>query len=268
MPSCLPPDILTGMKVNLLAVNIGNTRTEVGAFVADELQARATVAHDRSDELAAALTAARDALADSDDVAVYVCSVNEMAAGKVLPLVHQAVDWQVFRIERDSAVPIGRKLDPESIVGEDRLLAAAAAYEQLKQACIVVDAGTAVTVDFVDGEGTFHGGAILPGASLMLRAMSEHASQLPEIEMTRPDEVIGHCTQQAMLNGVFHGIRGAVRELVEKYAEVYGAYPRVIATGGDAPLLFDGYELIETVVPELVLMGIAATRRYDLQSPE
>jgi type III pantothenate kinase len=152
-------------------------------------------------------------------------------------------------------------LDPEAIVGEDRLLSAAAAYDVLKQACVVVDAGTAVTIDFVDGAGTFHGGAILPGAQVMLDSLHERTAQLPEIVFTKPKEPIGHNTEQAMLTAVFYGVRGAVRELVEQYAQVLGSFPIVVATGGDAEMLFGDYELVERIVPDLGLMGIALT--YD-----
>ena len=71
-------------------------------------------------------------------------------------------------------------------------------------------------------------------------------------------------TSQAMLKGVFHGIRGAVQRLVEQYATQYGAFPRVIATGGDAETLFSGDELIDDIVPELAMLGIAAAARLAL----
>ena len=74
------------------------------------------------------------------------------------------------------------QLDPETITGVDRLLNAAAAYATLKQACVVVDAGTAVTVDFVDGHGTFHGGAIAPGARLQIDALHRGTDALPDVQ--------------------------------------------------------------------------------------
>ena len=95
----------------------------------------------------------------------------------------------------------------------------------------------------------------------MLNALNQHTQQLPELDFNKPEESLGHNTAQAMLTGVFHGIRGAVRELVEKYAEIYMAYPRVIATGGNAETLFEDYELVEKIVPELGLLGIATTYR-------
>ena len=146
-------------------------------------------------------------------------------------------------------------------MARDRLLNAAAAFDVLKQACVVVDAGTALTVDFVDGAGTFHGGAISPGGQLMLDSLHQRTALLPEVKFAKPDEAVGHNTTEAMLAGAFHGLRGTVRELVELFAEHAGTFPMVIATGGDAPLLFADYPLIDRVVPDLTLMGLAVALR-------
>jgi len=256
------------MSVDLLAVNVGNTRCQLAAVVGDQLHDVHTVARDREADVAAALDQALRPLADHDQAPVYIASVHDGAADDLTRMVRARCQREVRRVERDVAVPIGRQLDRETIVGVDRLLNAAAAYDRLQQACIVVDAGTAVTVDLVDGAGTFHGGAILPGARLQLQAMHSHTALLPDIELARPDEPIGHNTAQAMLSGVFHGLRGSVRELAEIYAEHYGAYPKIIATGGDANLLFEDYELVEAVVPTLTLMGIMVTRRREAEQAD
>ena len=256
------------MSVNLLAINVGNTRTQLGAFDAGALGAIEYVDNGGLDAAAEAMGRLYGPLRDAGDAAVYLVSVNDDASDRVEQAVRQALGVKAQRLERDVAVPIGRQLDPESIIGADRLLNGAAAFDRLGQACIVVDAGTAVTVDFVDGAGTFHGGAIMPGARMMLTAMHNQATLLPEVDFASPDEPIGHNTVQAMLSGVFYGIRGAVRELVEKFAESYGAYPKIIATGGDAQKLFDHYELIEAVVPELTLQGMAVTRRFALDQSQ
>lgn len=250
------------MPVNLLAISVGNTRDHIGLFVDGSLDESWHAAVDDSATLDRVMREASARLEDLDNAAVYIASVNDPGATRAMRSATQATRLDIERVGVDIEVPIGRQLEPESIVGVDRLLNVGAAYDRLQQACIVVDAGTAVTVDFVDGAGTFHGGAILPGARMMLQAMAQSTDQLPEVELTPPDEALGHNTSQAMLTGVFHGIRGAVRELVEKYAETYGAYPSVIATGGDAELLFSTYELVEGIVPDLTLLGMAVTRRY------
>src|SRR5437763_1423762 len=165
-------------------------------------------------------------------------------------------------------------LDDASAVGQDRLLCAFGAFARAKQGCVVVDAGTAVTVDFVDGEGVFHGGVIAPGAQMMLEALHAKTAQLPAVDFrgneggaARPADgpvapaPFGKNTREAMLLGVGNAIRGLVQLTVESYAEFFGGYPQVVATGGDAPALFGeevsaGGGLIESIVPDLQLIGI------------
>ncbi|MEM6750367.1 MAG: type III pantothenate kinase, partial [Planctomycetota bacterium] len=170
----------------------------------------------------------------------------------------------VARIERDLPVPVGRQLDPEALPGEDRLLNAAAAYDALKVACAVVDLGTAVTVDFVDGAGTFHGGVIAPGAGLQLAALAERLPHLPTIEFSKPDEAVGHNTVQAMLSGVYHGVRGLISTMVENFAETSGQFPMVVATGGDAEAVLGDWELVDRFAPDLALLGLELTHRTAL----
>ncbi len=255
------------MNVNLLAIQVGNRRSHLGVFSDGQLTRSERVDHD--DEAIGSLVSEMFApIADAENAAIVVGSVNEPRTHAVVEAAEDATGRRALRVERDLNVAIGRKLDPESIVGDDRLLNAAAAFHRLQQACAIVDAGTAVTVDFLDGEGTFHGGAILPGTQMMLDALHERTAALPSMQFTRPDEAIGHSTGQAMLNGVFYGARGAARELIESYAELYGGYPSILATGGDAAALFEGYDLIEAIVPDLTLTGLAVSRHYQLHPEE
>jgi type III pantothenate kinase len=92
---------------------------------------------------------------------------------------------------------------------------------------------------------------------MQFQAMNEHTAALPKVELAGPSEPIGTSTASAMQLGVFHGIRGAVKELVENYATELGNWPDVIATGGDAPALFEGWELIHAIAPDLTLYGVA-----------
>ncbi len=246
------------MPVNLLAICIGNTRTRLGTFIENNLEPSQIVPNTNLQSLGAQIETGYHAIASRENPRVMIASTCQPVAERVRHEVQQ-MGIEPIVVERDISVPIGRQLDREALVGEDRLLNAAAAYDVLRQACVVVDAGTAVTIDFVDGTGTFHGGAILPGVEMMLKALAQQAWSLPEIDMERPQEPIGHNTIEAMRSGVFYGLRGSVRELTEQYAEMAGAYPAVVATGGDAELLFDGYELVEHVVADLTLLGMKVT---------
>jgi type III pantothenate kinase len=127
----------------------------------------------------------------------------------------------------------------------------------MQKGCVVVDAGTAITVDCCNDQGDFLGGAIAPGAQLMLDALHEKTAKLPRVDLAVPNAPIGQNTEQAILQGVYHGIRGTVKELVENYATHLGFWPDIIVTGGDAQKLFEGWELIHAVSPDLTFYGIA-----------
>ena len=253
------------MSTNLLAINVGNTRTQIGVYRDGELGEQRWLTHDEAQQAGAVAGELFEPIRGTEHAAVYLASVNDPVARLVQTAVSDTLSERIWRIEQDVNAPIGRQLDREAIVGEDRLLNAAAAYDRTQQAVAVVDVGTAVTVDFVDGVGTFQGGAIFPGTRLMLEALHKHTAALPHVEFALPTEPIGRNTVEAMRSGVFHGIRGAVREIVEKYAEVYQGYPRIVATGGDAELLFKNYELIEAIVPDLTLLGMAVAHRRAME---
>jgi pantothenate kinase type III len=93
---------------------------------------------------------------------------------------------------------------------------------------------------------------------------------LPRVAFAQPDaaEAFGRNTAAAMLLGVYEGLRGMTRRLVERYAENYGAFPMVVATGGDAETLFSGDDLVDRIVPELVLLGISVSVRHAAEDPD
>lgn len=249
-------------SASLLAVSVGNTRTQLGLFRDGSMVRSARFGNESIPALVAEVQSAWQALDDSDAV-IVIASVNDPVADPLASALIDQLGVSVYRIGSDIPVPIGEMLDPETLTGVDRLLNAAAAYDRLKQACIIVDAGTAVTVDFVDGAGVFHGGAIAPGARMQLQSLHEHTAALPAIEFRKPESsAFGRNTSQAMLQGVYHGIRGLVWRLVEQYAEAYGAFPMVIATGGDAATIFENDELVNRIVPDLTLLGIEVATRY------
>jgi len=240
-----------------LAITVGNTRSAIAilgdAVIEDKSSFNST---QTSDIVEYALKVWKSLEGESPQI--VMASTNESVASILSATLEDQTSKQIWQIGEDVPVAIGQHLDPETITGVDRLLNGAAAWELAKQACVVIDAGTCVTVDFVDGEGTFHGGAIAPGARMQLEAMHNGTTTLPEVEFEPPlNEAFGKNTAQAMLQGVYHGIRGMVHQLTEQYAARYGAFPRVIATGGDALTLFEDDDLVEQIVPDLQLQGIA-----------
>ncbi|MDG2054185.1 MAG: type III pantothenate kinase [Phycisphaerales bacterium] len=248
-------------------MNVGNTRTQIGQISEGKLATAVRIPNTDLAKIVQHVVAETKRLPEVP--AIVLAAVHEQMGETMTSALQDQLATDVYQVGRDVPVPIGQSLDRETLTGIDRMLNAAAAFDQLQQACVIVDAGTAVTVDFVDGEGTFHGGAIAPGAHMQLEALSQHASALPEIKWRKPDdEPFGRNTAEAMLQGVYYGIRGLVRVVVERYAEHYRAYPLVVATGGDSQLLFDQDDFVDRVIPDLTLEGIAVAVRHALATDQ
>jgi type III pantothenate kinase len=172
-------------------------------------------------------------------------------------VVEQATGTRVEWVGREIELPVKVLTEEPEQTGVDRVLNVAAAYEQMGKACVVVDAGTAITVDVCNDAGDFLGGAIAPGVQVMLDALNEKTAKLPRVSLEPPKGAFGRSTADAIRAGVYHGVRGMVKELTENYATELGFWPDIIATGGDAPKLFEGWELVHAVAPDLTLYGIA-----------
>ncbi len=245
------------MDINLLTLNAGNSRLAIGVFVAGELMYVHRVGHDQRSEWPARIKDAWAKLAEAENPVVAGATVNPPLIESLEHAVDQVTGRRVQWVGRDIDLPIDVLTDEPAETGVDRVLNVAAAYEQMGKACVVVDAGTAVTVDCCNDAGEFLGGAIAPGAALQLAALHEHTAKLPAVTFAAPAHTFGRSTQQAMLHGTYHGIRGLVKELTENYATELGYWPDIIATGGDAPKLFEGWEIVHAIAPDLTLYGIA-----------
>ncbi len=194
---------------------------------------------------------------------VVVASVVPDACRKLVDWVDAKMNIEALVVGEQIKLPIEIKLSQPQKIGVDRICATAAAFDRRGEPCVVVDFGTAVTIDLVDGDGVFAGGAIMPGCELQARALHEHTAQLPLITPEHPKHAPGRDTVEAMQVGIHYGIAGAVRGVVEAYATELGYWPCVIATGGDSASVADSCGIIDVVVPDLCLMGIGlAYRRW------
>ena len=243
---------------SVLACDVGNSTIRLAHIQADDVGTMRTL---RIGDLA---TLGGQLAEAWDDIP----PVRKLVAGSVSPVGLKALEAaaaetlaeDVLVIGRDLPRPIETDLPHPEQIGVDRLCAAAAAFDRLGVPCVIADIGTAVTVDCVSAEGKFLGGAILPGLGLSAECLHTGTAQLPRVEFTSPDWVYGRDTREAIVGGLVYGTRGAIRTLVEAYATDLGQWPIVIATGGDAELIVDEAaraELVQAIVPDLVLRGIA-----------
>lgn len=244
-------------RTHLATLAVGNTRARIGLFEGDELVAAQSFPTSDVEAIHAWLASQPHR---SAQVPLLVATVSPSASDRIADRCRD-IPWltPVLRIGRDVPIPIKAAVRAPERVGQDRLLCAMAAWFSTEGPCVVVDVGTATTVDYIDAEGAFQGGAIAPGIRMMLASMHSGTAALPEVafDAVKADaEPIGKDTEHAMLIGAAESIRGLVIRLVERYAEVIGTYPRVVATGGDAGALFTGDSVVEHVVPDLQLIGM------------
>lgn len=240
-----------------MVLNVGNSRLGIGVFVAGKLEYVTRIGHENRADWPGKIADAWSRIAELDAPVVAAASVNPPLVGPLEQAVREATGQKVLWVGKDLDLPAKVLTDQPELTGVDRVLNVAAAYEQMQKACVVVDAGTAITVDVCNDAGDFLGGAIAPGVRLMLDALHEKTAQLPQVEFEAPATPFAKNTRDAILHGVYYGIRGMVKELVENYATELGNWPEIIATGGDAPKLFEGWELIHAVAPDLIFYGIA-----------
>lgn len=142
-------------------------------------------------------------------------------------------------------------------VGADRIVNAVGAYERYKCSLIIIDFGTATTFDAISQRGEYLGGAISPGIGISSEALFAHASKLPRVEIYKPPaSVIGKDTISSIQAGIIFGYAGLVDGIVQRMCQEMGEQPKVIATGGLAPLIQHAAHCIEAVDFDLTLQGL------------
>ena len=143
---------------------------------------------------------------------------------------------------------------------------ALAAFERTKGWTIIVDAGTAITVDVINDKGAFMGGIIAPGIDVSSKALHHFTALLPEITVNKPKYILGKNTEEAINSGVYWGTIGMVNRLIEMLCAELKCQPAIIATGGNADMLAEEIPHITDVVPYLTLEGIRIAYKTSLTS--
>jgi type III pantothenate kinase len=149
-------------------------------------------------------------------------------------------------------------------VGADRVVNAAAAHKLYGGPLIVIDFGTATTLDAVSEEGDYLGGAIAPGIVISSEALFEHAAKLPRVELVRPPKAIGRNSVSAMQSGIVFGYVGLIEGIVARMQKELGGTAKVIATGGLANIIASETGVVDAVDLDLTLVGLRLI--YELNS--
>jgi type III pantothenate kinase len=247
----------------ILVFDIGNTETTVGVFDGSELRAhwRLTTAVERTpDELGLLLFELLRA-GSLDRAHVTGAAIGSVVPAVTGPLVEALDRWlgvSARVVDARAGLPIVLQVDEPLTVGADRILNTLAASRMYKVDTVVVDLGTATTYDCITADGVFLGGIIAPGLRTSADTLIRRTSKLPATELVPPARAIGTRTEDCIRAGVLFGAADAIDGLVRRIKAEWptARVPRVVATGGLAPLVTSLCAEIDLVEPHLTLYGL------------
>lgn len=252
----------------LLAIDIGNTQITLGTFRLEQGRPLKGVT--------ASWRMATDPRATADEVGTKILDffhyaglesarVRGVAVASVVPPLDAVFREMTKTYFKASALFVGPGVktgvnvlsENPAEVGADRVVNAAAAFDRVGGACIVVDFGTATTFDCVNRRGDYMGGVIAPGPLMAAQALAEKTAKLPLLGAFRvPKDPIGRTTVDSMLSGLYYGYIGLTEEILRRLKKSMGGNPAVLVTGGHATLLAPALKSVKKVVPDLTLEGI------------
>ena len=245
----------------LLAVGIGNTSIKLGVFDGDKLAATwqvASVLHRLPDEYAVTLLGLLELQkikpAQITEAAMW-CTVPSLQPN-FEEILQKYFKVQTLTVAAGIKTGIKIRMDNPREVGADRISNAVAAHQLYGGPVIIVDMGTATTLDTISKEGDYLGGAIAPGIMMAAEALFTRPAQLYRVPLSAPKKAIGTNTVAAMQSGVIYGYTSLVEGMVARIQREIPTPARVIATGGYTPLVIKETSVISEYNPDLSLQGL------------
>ena len=245
----------------LLAIDVGNTQTHVGAFDGEQLVEHWRFSTDRAataDELAMVihdLLGLRGIPMDAID-GEAVSSVVPQLVSEYRGMFARYLDRDALIVGPGTKTGMPIRVDNPRELGADRLVNAVAGYERYHSACVIVDFGTAITYDAVSGAGEYLGGIITPGIEISIEALTSRAAKLPKVDIEQPRSLIGKSTEASIQSGIVYGFAGQVDGICGRLREELGQDIKIIATGGLASVIVGFTKSIDEVDDLLTLTGL------------
>jgi type III pantothenate kinase len=257
----------------LLAIDVGNTQTVIGLYGQEEGHPTTGTGADRdlldhwriatspqrtSDELALVIQEflAFHGFSFDDDIdGVALCSSVPSITAAVREMTTRYFGFAAVVVEPGVKTGMPILIDNPREVGADRVADAVAAYDLYGGPTIVIDFGTATTMEAVSANGEYLGGAIMPGIEISLEALFSRAAALRKVELVEPRSVIGKNSVEAMQSGAIYGFAAQIDGMTERIKKELGA-ATVVATGGLATLMTPFASSIDELEPWLTLHGL------------
>lgn len=245
----------------LLAIDIGNTNIVIGVLNDDEIVFKARIATDRirtSDQYGVEIKNMLEAFG------IHIHDIEDCIIASVVPPVFNSVHTGVMKVIGKQPMVVGPGLktglnihvDIPSQVGADRIVAAVAALGEYSAPLVLIDMGTATTIEVVEPENVYMGGVIFPGVMVSLDSLTSHAAQLPGISLDQPKHIIGKNTVDCMRSGMMYGTAAMLDGIIDRIAEELGHTSTIIATGGLAQFITPLCRHDIILEKELLLKGL------------
>ncbi len=245
----------------LLTIDAGNTNTVFGVHDGRELRAhwRLTTRREQTADEYGILVRNLFSASGIDPTAIVgvaLASVVPPLTSVLVALSRQYLEREPLVVEPGVKTGMPILYDPPGDVGADRIVNGVAAYARFGGPVIVVDFGTATTLDVVTRRGEYAGGVIVPGIGISADALFQRAARLPRVEVRNPGKVVGRSTVGSIQSGLYYGYAAMVEGLIGRIRAELGEPARVVATGGLAQTLASEIPSIEEVDEVLTLDGL------------
>jgi type III pantothenate kinase len=235
-----------------LVIDYGNSAAKVGIFDHQNLMEKHTIA---------SLEELRQFLKNATAEHVIISSVKEDA--------EQLVSWATgskkkFILNHTLPLPVTNLYATPATLGVDRLAGVCGAQQVFPlQHCLVIDAGTCITYDFLDQEGKYYGGGISPGLKMRFQAVHTFTAKLPLVIPKGHVPLIGDSTESCIQSGVVNGVLAEIDGIIDQYSKKFEGL-RVILCGGDALFFENQLKASIFASPELVLIGLNSILNYNV----
>ena len=256
----------------LLAIDIGNTNIVIGGIDGGAIAFEARIATDRiktSDQYGAEI---KSMLSLFD---VHPRDIDGCIISSVVPPVFNSVRTGVIKVTGKPPMVVGPgiktglniQMDTPSQVGSDRIVIAVAALAEYEPPLILLDLGTATTIEVVGKGSAYLGGCIIPGVRVSLEALTSRTAQLPGIRLDKPKKVIGKNTEDCMRSGIMYGTAAMLDGMLDRVEEELGCAATVVATGGMAQFIIPLCRREIRLEKDLLLKGLSIIYQKNCKPP-